>query len=260
EDDDKGTGNEKVAVSIEEGLLHPVTVQILSFNEGQVVPTTIDKVCALNYPTDRLFVHVLDDSTDPRAAILVQKAVAKHAKQGVNISYKTRADRNGYKAGNLAHHFDDIQTEFVLYLDGDHQVQPDMLQRTIPLFYNNPKLALVQTPWGYYNSHANLLTECDSIGLDIHHTIEQTARSHLFGVFGFNGTGGVWRKQAIADAGGWTWDTVTEDLAISYLAHLEGYAFRYLSDCPQMLELPSNLLAHVQQKQRWIKGFLQDFV
>ncbi|KAL3920396.1 MAG: hypothetical protein SGILL_003284, partial [Bacillariaceae sp.] len=243
----------------DEDWLPPVTVQILSYNEAEVVPTTIDKACALNYPADRLFIHVLDDSTDPHATELVQRAVERHAKQGVQISYKTRANRHGYKAGNLATHFDDIETDFVLYLDGDHQVQPDMLQQTIPYFNNKPKLALVQTPWGYYNSHANLLTECDSIGLDVHHTIEQTARSHLYKVFGFNGTGGVWRKQAIADAGGWTWDTVTEDLAISYLAHLEGYTFRYLSDCPQMLELPRNLLAHIQQKQRWTKGFMQVF-
>jgi cellulose synthase/poly-beta-1,6-N-acetylglucosamine synthase-like glycosyltransferase len=258
-EDDGGKCDKNIKIIIEEDLLPPVTVQILSYNESEVIQVTIDKACALKYPTGRLFIQVLDDSTDTSAAVLVQNAVSRYAKQGVQISYKIREGRHGYKAGNLAHHFDDIQTEFVLYLDGDHQVQPDLLERTIPLFHNNPRLALVQTPWGYYNSHANLLTECDSICLDIHHTIEQTARSYLYHVFGFNGTGGVWRKQAIVDAGGWTWDTVTEDLAISYLAHLEGYSFQYISDCPQMLELPRNLLAHIQQKQRWTKGFMQVF-
>jgi hypothetical protein len=76
-------------------------------------------------------------------------------------------------------------------------------------------------------------------------------------MFGFNGTGGVWRKQAVEDAGGFSWDTVTEDLLLSYKAHLEGYEFVYVRDAPQALEVPSCILAHVQQKQRWTKGFMQ---
>jgi cellulose synthase/poly-beta-1,6-N-acetylglucosamine synthase-like glycosyltransferase len=194
--------------------LPAVTVQIVSYNEGEVVPITIAKACELDWPKDRLFIHVLDDSTDPESVRAVKEAVNIHRLRGIQIEYKSRPDRYGYKAGNLAHHFDDIQTDLVLYLDGDHQVESDLLQRTVKFFHDCPKLALVQAPWGYYNAHANLLTECDALGLDIHHTVEQQTRAHLHKVFGFNGTGGVWRKQAIEDAGGWTWDTVTEDLSI----------------------------------------------
>jgi cellulose synthase/poly-beta-1,6-N-acetylglucosamine synthase-like glycosyltransferase len=111
--------------------------------------------------------------------------------------------------------------------------------------------------WGYYNLHYSLLTEADALGLDMHHTVEQPARAYCHGVFGFNGTGGVWRKQAIRDAGGWTADTVTEDLSISYLAALQGYKMEYVADAPQKLELPSSILLHIQQKQRWTKGFFQ---
>ena len=96
----------------------------------------------------------------------------------------------------------------------------------------------------------------DALGLDIHHVFEQIPRATRK-VFGFNGTGGIWRKQAINDAGGWTWDTVTEDLCLSYNAYLRGYEMKYLRDVPQMLEVPSCILAHVQQKQRWTKGFSQ---
>ena len=78
-------------------------------------------------------------------------------------------------------------------------------------------------------------------------------------VFGFNGTGGIWRKSAIADAGGWSWETVTEDLALSYVAYNKGYDFVYLRDNPQRLESPPDILAHIQQKHRWTKGFLQVF-
>jgi cellulose synthase/poly-beta-1,6-N-acetylglucosamine synthase-like glycosyltransferase len=66
------------------------------------------------------------------------------------------------------------------------------------------------------------LTEYDALQLDISHVVEQTGRAAALKCFGFNGTGGVWRKEAIQAGGGWQWDTVTEDLDLSYLSHLRG--------------------------------------
>ena len=243
-----------------------VTVQICSYNEGAVIEETICRACSLDWPLDSLFVQVLDDSTEESSKMVVQQCIERLSHfRGCNVELLTRPNRQGYKAGNLAYHFPSIRTQFVLYLDGDHRVEPDLLRRTIPKFYD-PKtgqrctdVALVQVPWGYYNTHSNLLTECDAIGLDIHHTVEQTSRAHLYQMFGFNGTGGVWSTKAVTDAGGWTFDTVTEDLSISYLAFLKGYRFVYVKDCPQELELPQGILAHIQQKQRWTKGFFQVF-
>jgi len=99
----------------------------------------------------------------------------------------------------------------------------------------------------------------DSLGLDIHHAVEQVGRYSAYHFFGFNGTGGVWRREAIERAGGFSWDTVTEDLLLSYKAYLVGYDFVYVRDSPQQLEVPGSLLAHIQQKQRWTKGFIQVF-
>ena len=95
--------------------------------------------------------------------------------------------------------------------------------------------------------------------MDVHHVVEQNGRAAAHRVFGFNGTGGVWRTRAIAAAGGWTWDTVTEDAAISYLAFENGYQFIFTHEDVQLLELPKCIRAYVQQKHRWTKGFLQVF-
>jgi hypothetical protein len=97
----------------------------------------------------------------------------------------------------------------------------------------------------------------DALGLDIHHVVEQIGRCRAYNLFGFNGTGGVWKRQAVEDAGGFSCDTVTEDLLLSYKAYLAGYLFIYIRNAPQALEVPSCILAHVQQKQRWTKGCLQ---
>ena len=115
----------------------------------------------------------------------------------------------------------------------------------------------IQSLHDIFQSQSDTLVLTDALGLDIHHVIEQVGRCCSYNVFGFNGTGGVWRKQAVEDAGGFSWDTVTEDLLLSYKAYMEGYEFVYVRDAPQALEVPSCILAHVQQKQRWTKGFMQ---
>ena len=99
----------------------------------------------------------------------------------------------------------------------------------------------------------------DSFGIDTFYIYEfGRCIKHKF--FGFWGTGGVWRKQAVADAGGFTWESVTEDILLSYKAYMrKGYEFIYLPQFPQCLEVPAGMLAHLQQKNRWTKGYLQVF-
>ena len=178
DEEDFFIGSSSLKVDEKNFPLRSVTVQILSYNEAEVVPKTIAKACELNWPKDRLFIQVLDDSTDLSAVRIVKNVVSMYRRRGIQIEYKTRPDRHGYKAGNLNYHFNSIQTEFVLHLDGDHQVEPDVLHRTVPIFQNKPKLALVQAPWGYYNTHSNVLTECDALGLDMHHTVEQVKSAY----------------------------------------------------------------------------------
>jgi len=95
--------------------------------------------------------------------------------------------------------------------------------------------------------------------MDIHHVLEQQGRANSLRCFSFNGSGGIWRLDAIHAAGGFSSETVTEDLDMSYTAFIAGYRFVYVPEIPQLLELPPNVLAYKQQKNRWNKGFFQVF-
>ncbi|KAL7574741.1 hypothetical protein ACA910_017305 [Epithemia clementina (nom. ined.)] len=246
---------------IAEGSEPKVTIQICCYNEQAVIEATINAACSVDWPKDKLFVQILDDSTDNTSAI-VQDLAASWREKGVNCVCYTRPTRRGYKAGNLYDMDDKVVGDFVALFDADHRCDVNFLRRTVPHFFNKdgsdkPEIGLVQVPWAYYNAHANLLTKYDALNLDLSHVIEQQGRSAALQCFGFNGTGGIWRHAAIHAGGGWQWDTVVEDLDLSYLAHLGGYKFVYLRDLPQQLELPSSILAHKQQKHRWTKGFWQ---
>jgi len=90
-------------------------------------------------------------------------------------------------------------------------------------FFQNGELGCVQTRWGHTNQQYNSLTRAEAMGIDGHFIIEQTVRSKNGFFLNFNGTAGLWRRACIEDAGGWQWDTLTEDLDLSYRAQMRGW-------------------------------------
>jgi len=199
-----------------------VTVQLPVFNEMHVVDRLLDSVAALDYPQDKLHIQILDDSTDE--TVEISKAGAERLRdRGFDAECIHRTDRTGYKAGALENGMESAKGDYILILDADFVPNPDLLQETIHHFTND-KIALVQTRWGHLNRNYNMLTRVQAMFLDGHLELEQTARNRSGRFFTFNGTGGIWRKQAIVDAGGWEHDTLTEDMDLSYRAQLKGHA------------------------------------
>ena len=77
------------------------------------------------------------------------------------------------------------------------------------------------------------------------------------GFFNFNGTAGIWRRDAIDTAGGWQHDTLTEDLDLSYRAQLIGWKFKFLPHVVSPAEVPVEMNSFKSQQHRWAKGSIQ---
>ena len=232
-----------------------VTIQLPVYNEQYVVERLIDAVAAMDYPRERLEIQVLDDSTDETVEI-ARAAVERHARAGLNIRHLHRADRTGYKAGALAAGLKQAQGEFIALFDADFLPPADFLRRTLPCFAD-PAVGMVQTRWTYINRNYSLLTEVQAILLDGHFVLEHGGRSRAGLFFNFNGTAGVWRRAAIEDAGGWEFDTLTEDTDLSYRAQIRGWKFLYLPEVECPSELPVDMNAFKTQQARWAKGLIQ---
>lgn len=232
-----------------------VTVQLPVFNEKYTVERLLRAVTRLDYPADRLQIQVLDDSTDDTFN-LISKLVEDYQRRGVNIELIHRTDRKGYKAGALDHGLRFASGELIAIFDADFVPKPDWLKRTVPSF-QNPHLGCLQTRWGHTNQQYNSLTQAEAMGIDGHFIIEQTVRSKNGFFLNFNGTAGLWRRACIEDAGGWQWDTLTEDLDLSYRAQMRGWKFDYLPDVVVPAELPPQVEAYKKQQFRWAKGSFQ---
>jgi hypothetical protein len=232
-----------------------VTVQLPLYNEQYVVERLLDYVCAMDFPKDKLEIQVLDDSTDETVDIVAQ-AVAQKKALGFDILHIRRGSREGFKAGALKAGLESAKGEFVAIFDADFVPQKDFLQKTLP-FFNDSKIGMVQTRWEHLNSEYSILTKTQALSLDGHFVIEQNVRNKAGFFINFNGTGGVWRKQCIFDAGNWHADTLTEDLDLSYRAQLKGWKFVFLRDIISPAELPSEMNALKAQQFRWTKGAVE---
>ncbi|NQW02786.1 MAG: glycosyltransferase [Acidobacteria bacterium] len=232
-----------------------VTIQLPIFNEMYVVDRLIDAVCGIDYPKDKLEIQVLDDSTDETQDI-AQLAVRRQAARGFDIAYLHRTNRTGYKAGALEAALEVARGEFVAIFDADFVPAPEFLRQTVG-YFQDPKVALVQARWGHINRGYSLLTKIQAILLDGHFVLEHGGRNRAGCFFNFNGTAGIWRKTAIADAGGWQHDTLTEDLDLSYRAQLRGWQFIFLPDVVAPAEVPVEMNAFKSQQHRWAKGSIQ---
>jgi len=233
----------------------PVTIQLPIFNEKYTVERLLRAVTQLDYPPDQLQIQVLDDSTDDTVE-LVGHLVRQYQEQGINIEHIHRTNRKGYKAGALDYGLKEATGKFIGIFDADFVPNSDWLKKTVPLFQDKT-LGCLQTRWGHTNRKYNSLTEAEAMAIDGHFVVEQTVRSRNDFFLNFNGTAGLWRRACIEDAGGWQWDTLTEDLDLSYRAQLKGWKIEYLPEVVVPAELPAQVEAFKKQQFRWAKGSFQ---
>lgn len=232
-----------------------VTVQLPVYNEMYVVRRLIAASCDIDYPRELLDIQVLDDSTDETKEI-TRSCVEEFRAKGFDISCIYRENREGYKGGALENGLKYAKGEFVVVFDADFVPQRDILKKTIH-FFADKSIGMVQTRWSYLNRDYSFITKIQAIMLDGHFVIEHTARNWSGRFFNFNGTAGVWRKEAISSAGGWQNDTLTEDLDLSYRSQLKGWKFIFLKDELTPSEIPVEINGFKSQQHRWAKGSIQ---
>lgn len=231
-----------------------VLIQLPIFNELNVVEDLLTAVNQIDYPKELLTIQVLDDSNDATTQTIkswLKNNSLKHDFQLIN-----RENRSGFKAGALSYGLQITDCDFVAIFDADFLPNPDFLKAALPLF-SSDNIGVVQTKWAYSNQNESLLTQLQAFGLHAHFQMEQKGRSALGAFLNFNGTAGIWRKSCIEQAGGWHFDSLTEDLDLSYRAQLMGYKIVYSNTIESPSLLPNTMLDVKNQQFRWTKGAAQ---
>jgi len=237
-----------------------VTIQLPIYNEQFVIDRLIEACCRLDYPRDRFEIQLLDDSTDETVdvarAIVASYAAGSETLAPQPIHYIHRTNRHGYKAGALEEGLHVAKGNLIAIFDADFVPPPSWLNSVVHHFAEEG-IGMVQTRWTHLNRNYSFLTQVEAILLDGHFVLEHGGRSRAGVFFNFNGTAGMWRREAIDEAGGWQHDTLTEDTDLSYRAQLKGWKFKYLQDVECPAELPIEMTAFKTQQARWAKGLIQ---
>jgi hypothetical protein len=241
---------------VEAGAEPEMLVQIPVFDEPRSVAGALATAAALDWPRDRLLIQLLDDSDDETSAIAARE-IQRLRDTGTRIEHVRRGVRTGFKAGALAHGLSRSRAPFVAMMDADFRPDPAWLRIGVRRLLEEPRAAFAQFRFEYANGDASWMTRAQRLLVDGHFVSEQAGRLARGGPIQFNGTAGIWRRAAIDRAGGWTSDTLAEDLDLTIRAFATGWSACLVLDAPLAAEAPETAGVWRVQQRRWSRGFVQ---
>jgi cellulose synthase (UDP-forming) len=243
---------DRMAVAVESREFEPsVDILIPTYNEPAfILRRTVIGCQALEYANKK--VYLLDDTKRLEIKLLAKE---------LGCEYLTRPDNIHAKAGNINHATAKTNGELIVVFDADFIPTTNFLTRTVG-FFQNPEIALVQTPQSFYNHDPiarnlgleNILTSEEEVFYRQIELIKDGADSVIC-----SGTSFVVRRNALEKAGGFVTDSVCEDYFTGIRLSAKGSRLVYLDEKLSAGLAAENIEAHLTQRLRWARGTLQAF-
>ncbi|HXU92880.1 MAG TPA: UDP-forming cellulose synthase catalytic subunit [Gallionella sp.] len=231
-----------------------VDVFIPTYNEPlKVVKGTVYAALGMDWPSEKLKVHLLDDGRREEFRRFAEEA-------GVN--YIARPTNEHAKAGNLNHALTKTSAEYITIFDCDHIPTRSFLQLGTGWFLRDPKLALVQTPHHFYSAdpferNLGVFRSAPNEG-ELFYGLIQDGNDMWNATF-FCGSCAIIKRAPLEQIGGIAVETVTEDAHTALKLQRLGYNSAYIN-IPQAAGLATeSLSAHIGQRIRWARGMAQIF-
>ncbi len=247
-------GQKHSLTRVREESLPFVSIHIPTYNEAGVIEETLKACLELNYPREKLEVILIDDSTDETTEIL--KRYVNENPRFFTLIHRER--REGYKAGALQTALKKSKGEYILILDADTVPERDFLIKALTPFYEDEKIAFVQGRLGYKNRNESWITRAVSLIYEWYRVFTQKALSNGRLYVASVGSAVVYRKEALGKVGGWSWNTLTEDLDMSFRLQMNGWKGLYLDEAYCVDEVPRTYRNFRRQFDRHIKGPVQN--
>jgi len=207
----------------------PVSIIIAIFNERFVVSKSLDALKNLDYPKNRLQVIVADDSTDETRQIIDQKVLELQS-AGLSTVVSRRESREGFKSGALNQAAKMVSGEYVLLLDADSIVTPNVLTRGLRRFQDESGLGFVSYRVGHYNREQSLITRLFALSLDLGDTLNKMGAHAIGSPFSFQGGYTLISSEILRGVGYWSADSIVDDADLSCKVYASGKKGTYLSD------------------------------
>lgn len=227
----------------------PVSIIVPAYNEGKLLRSTVESLVNMDYPLYE--VVIVDDGSTDDTREIARELVGHYG----DIEVKLVEKPNGGKATALNAGIQVADYDFVLCVDGDSQLSPTTLRRAIQHFID-PRVGAVAGNVKVLNRDNvwNTLQALEYVeGLNM----ARSAQSVMKLVNIIPGPVGLFRKQAIIDAGWYSSDTFAEDCDITLKIIREGWRVEYEPGAMSYTEAPAKLVDLLKQRYRWTRGIIQ---
>lgn len=226
-----------------------VDVFITVYDEPlEIVRRTAIGARAIRYPHRT---YILDDGKRDDLRELTEE---------LGIGYIRRVGNANAKAGNLNYAISVTTGEFILQLDADHVPLPNIIHRMLG-YFNDPQVAFIQSPQDFYNtdSFTHVVNEqARSLWEEnrIFYSLLQPGKDYWGGSF-FCGSCGMLRRAALESIGGFSTNTIIEDMETSLVLHGRGWKSAYHPEALAFGLSPGSASAFHVQRLRWAQGSMQ---
>jgi peptidoglycan-N-acetylglucosamine deacetylase len=224
-----------------------VSVVIAAFNEEKVIAATIRAVLANRY--EPLDIIVVDDGSKDDTS----GEVIRHFRSNPKIRL-LRQDNVG-KASALNRGIAEATGDIIIALDADTIFIRNTIVNLVRHF-TDPLVGAVAGNVKVGN-RMNPLTYWQSIEYVTSQNLDRRAYTVINSITVVPGAVGAWRREAILQAGGYTTDTMAEDMDLTWRIRRIGWRVETDSDAIGYTEAPDNFMALFRQRFRWAFGTLQ---
>jgi 1,2-diacylglycerol 3-beta-glucosyltransferase len=240
-----------------------VTLLVSAKNEEAVIEVLVRNLCTLDYPADRYELWIVDDaSTDRTTEVLTQ---LRQEFPQLNL-YRRAVGATGGKSGALNQVFAKTKGEFLVVFDADARIQPDFIQKTLPIFLKNDRVGAVQLRKAIAQYEIPGSAEANNFWVKGQHAemlldaFMQQQRIAVGGVGELRGNGQFVRRSALIECGGWNEETITDDLDLTFRLHLNQWDIQCLTIPPVYEEGVTTAKALWHQRNRWGEGGYQRYL
>jgi len=229
-------------------------ILVAARDEQNVIARLVERLFKLDYPSDKLKIHIIDDGSVDNTPIILKNLSKKYEK--LNIISRSK-NAGGGKSGALNHALKFISGEWVFILDADAQLKNDTLRRVVH-FAQKGSWSAVQLRKSVLNTNKNFLTTCQGIEMAMD-AYFQVGRLYSAGISELRGNGQLVRRDVLLSCGSFNENTVTDDLDLSVRLILSQSKIGIFWDPPVMEEAVEDISSLFRQRQRWAEGGLQRF-
>ena len=236
------------------GAWPAVDLVVAARDEEAVIGRLVERLARVRYPEGQLRFWVVDDGSEDRTPEVLASYQARTPQLQV---LRRPRDAGGGKSGALNTLLPQLQGRWLMVLDADADLQPDVLERLVP-FAEQGGWAAVQLRKAVVNAEANWLARAQAMEMALDAVI-QSGRLASGGVAELRGNGQLLRREAVLSCEGFNEATVTDDLDLSFRMLVNDQRVGLLWDPPVHEEAVTTLAALWRQRQRWAEGGLQRF-